>query len=175
MRKTIAVDMDEVIADLLGHWIEAINEYEGESLKREEILDWDMTKYVSCGKKVYTHLTYDLFRNLPVIKDSQRVVKELMKEYEVYIVSTATNHPESMLAKLEWLKEHFPFISSDNVVLCGNKRIINTDFMIDDGMHNLESFKGTGILFDAPHNRLETEFMRVKSWNDIEEYLLRRK
>ncbi|KIN27533.1 hypothetical protein B4072_2107 [Bacillus subtilis] len=100
------------------------------------------------------------------------MVKELMKKYEVYVVTTATNHPESLKAKLEWLTEHFSFIPHSNVVLCGNKSIIKADIMIDDGIHNLESFEGMKILFDAPHNRNDNRFIRVMNWEEIERKLL---
>ncbi|MCD2506073.1 5' nucleotidase, NT5C type, partial [Staphylococcus aureus] len=90
----------------------------------KDILCWDIKKYTNTNNNVYRHLDYDLFRNLNVIEGSQRVTKELMKKYEVYVVTTATNHPDSLKAKLEWLTEYFPFIPHSNVVLCGNKNII---------------------------------------------------
>ncbi|NES53370.1 5'-3'-deoxyribonucleotidase, partial [Escherichia coli] len=68
--------------------------------------------------------------------------------------------------------EYFPFIPHSNVVLCGNKNIIKADIMIDDGIHNLESFEGMKILFDAPHNRNENRFIRVMNWEEIERKLL---
>lgn len=57
-------------------------------------------------------------------------------------------------------------------MLCGNKNIIKADIMIDDGIHNLESFEGMKILFDAPHNRNENRFIRVMNWEEIERKLL---
>ncbi|PLR99524.1 5' nucleotidase, NT5C type [Bacillus sp. T33-2] len=172
MKKVIAIDMDQVLADLLHDWVAEINEYEGENLRTEDIECWDIFKYVKCGNKVYQYLTYDLFRHLPVIPDSQRVVKALMEKYDVYVVTTATNHPESLKAKVEWLKEHFDFMPMSNVVLCGDKSIIKADIMIDDGIHNLEQFGGQQLLFDAPHNRQETRFTRVRDWGQIEDLLL---
>jgi 5'-nucleotidase len=174
MKKIVAIDMDQVLADLLRVWVDVVNEKEKDSVKLDDIVCWDIYKYFRCGNKVYDYLDYQVFRNLPVIKGSQEVVKNLMNTYDVYIVTTATNHPESLLAKVEWLKEHFDFIPMDNVVLCGNKRIINADFMIDDGVHNLVTFKGEGILFDAPHNRNENRFKRVKNWYEIESFLLKK-
>ncbi|WP_407632936.1 5' nucleotidase, NT5C type [Bacillus velezensis] len=172
MKKVIAIDMDQVLADLLSDWVAYINAYDDPFLKDEDILCWDISKYSNTQNNVYRHLDYDLFRNLNVIEGSQRVVKELTKKYEVYVVTTATNHPESLKAKLEWLTKYFPFIPPSNVVLCGNKNIIKADIMIDDGIHNLETFEGMKILFDAPHNRNDNRFIRVMNWEEIERKLL---
>ena len=164
--------MDQVLADLLSDLVAYINVYDDPFLKEEDILCWDISKYSNTQNNVYRHLDYELFRNLDVIEGSQRAVEELTKKYEVYVVTTATNHPESLKAKLEWLTEHFPFIPHSNVVLCGNKNIIKADIMIDDGIHNLETFEGMKILFDAPHNRNDNRFIRVMNWEEIERKLL---
>lgn len=89
-KPSIAIDMDGVIADLMTTWIDRINEVEGENLKLEEITDWEILKFVKCGTKIFDQLDYDLFRNLPVICDSQEVAKELYEHYRVNIVTTAT-------------------------------------------------------------------------------------
>lgn len=100
MKKVIAIDMDQVLADLLSDWVAYINTYDDPFLKEKDILCWDIKKYTNTNNNVYRHLDYDLFRNLNVIEGSQRVTKELMKKYEVYVVTTATNHPDSLKAKL---------------------------------------------------------------------------
>lgn len=172
MSKIIAVDQDQVLADLFTPWVEAVNKNEKENVTHHDVKTWDICSYFKCGKKVYEYLTYELFRQLPVIEDSQSVMKKLMKEYEVYIVTSATSYPKTMLAKIEWLSDHFPFIPSSNIILCGNKKIIRADIMIDDGVHNLEHFDGRKILFDACHNKACNEFERVNSWKEVESKLL---
>lgn len=172
MKKVVAIDQDQVLADLLTVWLERYNQNYDDNLTNEDIESWSIDKYVKCGKKIYDYLDYDLFRNLPVIKHSQEVVKMLLEKYEVFITTTATTIPKTLNAKLEWLNEYFPFIPNSNIVLCGSKSIIKADLMIDDGIHNLESFDGWGLLFDAPHNRKETRFLRVRNWKEIGEILL---
>jgi hypothetical protein len=44
------------------------------------------------------------------------------------------------------------------------------DYLIDDGPHNFEEFKGTGLIFDMPYNKSMKENasrIRVKSWEDV--------
>jgi len=167
-RKVIAIDMDDTLAGFLEGLVEVVNRLEGENVKVEDIKSWDMHKYFKCGHKIYNYLTYELFRDLRVFDDAIEVVKSLQESYDVFIVSSATSTPKSMLAKVEWLEEWFPFINKKNIVLCGDKSIIKADYMVDDGVHNLETFSGCSILYDAPHNQNENRFLRAYDWKDIE-------
>lgn len=90
-----------------------------------------------------------------------------MKEYEIYIVSAAMEFPQSLPEKLEWLKEHFPFIPWTHIVFCGDKSLINTDYMIDDHPKNLDKFKGTTIMFNAAHNTYIDHHQRANSWTEV--------
>lgn len=172
MRKIIAIDQDQVLADLLTVWLKRYNQDYNDNLDNDDIKSWNIDKYVKCGEKIFDYLDYDLFRNLPVIEHSQEVVKKLSEKYEVYVVTTATVIPKTLNAKIEWLNEHFPFIPNENIVLCGSKSIIKADIMIDDAVHNLENFDGWGLLFDAPHNRNENKFLRMNGWKEVEKLLL---
>jgi len=169
-RKVIAIDMDDTLAGFLEGLVEVVNRLEGENVKVEDIKSWDMYKYFKCGHKIYSYLTYDLFRNLRVFDDAIEVVKSLQENYDVYIVSSATSTSDSMVAKIEWLEEWFPFIDKKNIVLCGDKSIIKADYMIDDGVHNLKTFDGMGLLFNAPHNQEEKGFSRFNNWEHIRRY-----
>lgn len=112
-------------------------------------------------------LTPGFFRTVPVMRGAVDAVRSLMKKYEVYIVSAAMEFPLSLTEKLEWLNEHFPFITWHNIIFCGDKSIINTDFMIDDHIKNLDKFKGTAIMFTAFHNVNYNHHTRVNNWLEI--------
>lgn len=174
-KPTLGVDMDGVIASLVKNWVAVINECEGENVHWEEITSWHVDEFFDCGDKVFTYLEYSLFRNLPVMDDAIRVVKALMEKYDVYIVSSATEARQSLIAKMEWLEEYFPFIPASNIVLCGSKSIIKCDILIDDSPRNLSDVSDAyGILFDAPHNHNQEKdrFIRAMNWNEIEKILL---
>jgi len=57
-------------------------------------------------------------------------------------------------------------------VFCGNKSIINADYLIDDHVRNIKQFSGQGILFTAPHNINETGYVRVNNWQEVKNYFL---
>lgn len=91
-------------------------------------------------------------------------IQKLMINFDVYIVSAAMEFPLSLYEKHQWLTEHFPFISWKNIIFCGDKSVINTDYLIDDHPKNLDSCKGKAIMFTAGHNRNHTQYTRVNNW-----------
>ncbi|HKB43708.1 MAG TPA: hypothetical protein VKC90_04940 [Chitinophagaceae bacterium] len=172
MKQRIAVDMDGVLADV----VEQFFRYDEKDFGRRKT--WEEAK----GKKeieVFPKLreylyARDFFRTTPVMEGSKEILSELNNKYEVFIVSAATEFPQSLSEKQEWLNEHFPFIQWQQMVFCGLKTIIEADIMIDDHFKNLDYFKNTTILFSQPHNLLQDtgRHKRANSWKEIAEMLL---
>jgi 5'-nucleotidase len=173
--KRIAVDMDETIADALvklrnlyendfNRWI-TDDELHGKSL-RDVIPPEHQDKL-----KEYLH-SEGFFRDLHVMPDSQEVLRALTQKYEVFITSAAMEFRTCFTDKFDWLAEHFPFIPWQNIVFCGDKRILQADFLIDDHARHFKRFGGQGILFTSPHNVHETGYPRVNNWKEVEAMFL---
>jgi 5'-nucleotidase len=113
------------------------------------------------------------FRDVPVMEGSQEVLQKMNERYEVFIVSAAMEFPNSLKDKLEWLLEHFPFLNWRQLVLCGDKRMITGDHMIDDHVRNLEPFNGKKYLYTSFHNVDVTEYVRVNNWAEVAKHFLR--
>jgi len=173
----IAVDMDEVIADALGRHLERYNDHYGKSVTREDTLGTHLRHVVPVEHKDQVEqfiFNEEFFADLPVMEDAQRVLLNLHREHEIFIASAAMEVPTSFTAKYEWMKEHFSFISPMNIVFCGDKSILNADYLIDDNARHFKRFRGQGILFDAPHNVKVTGYPRVKNWKEVENYFASR-
>jgi len=170
MKKRIALDMDEVIADVAPKFLDLFEAEYGRRLEKEEY--WGKKIYQIDGALDIRERLFDkgFFADLPVVENSREVVRKLQKHYEIYITTAAQEFRNSLEDKYDWLQEHFPFIHWKNYVFCGDKSMMNTDYMIDDHPHNLRSFQGKGILFTASHNIHETEFTRVNNWLEIQEF-----
>jgi 5'(3')-deoxyribonucleotidase len=96
----------------------------------------------------------------------------LAERYEVFVASAAMEVPTSFAAKHAWLRDRFPFIPPSHIVFCGDKAVLDVDYLIDDTPRHFERFRGTPILFDAPHNRHETRFPRATGWADVRRMFL---
>jgi 5'(3')-deoxyribonucleotidase len=170
--KRLAIDMDGVIADVTTALLNSHEQETGISLTPEEI--YGLNEYVAFPNIKRWLDTEGYFRHLPVMLDSQRVVKRLMDHYDIFIVSAATEFPQSLTDKMLWLQDHFPFIGWQKVCLCGSKTIVKADILIDDHFKNLDYFDGQTFLYTATHNILADtgRHQRVNSWLEIEQILL---
>ncbi|HEV2646330.1 MAG TPA: 5'-3'-deoxyribonucleotidase [Acidobacteriaceae bacterium] len=171
----ICVDMDEVMADAVAEHLLRYNRDQNTSLTKADLLGkrfWQVVpEHHHAILDDYLHAE-DFFADLDVMPDAPRVLAALQQQYEIFIATAAMEVPTSFNAKFAWLGEHFPFIPHSHIVFCGDKSILNADFLIDDNPRQLELFSGTGILYDAPHNVAVTGYSRVHNWREIEKFFL---
>jgi 5'-nucleotidase len=170
MRQRIAIDMDETIVDTLSRHLEWYNKE----------FDQQVTKADLYGKKIYHYVVEDhvarvrsypnhpeFFVDIPPLEGALEVIRELHTRYDIVIATAAMEYPTSFNAKYEWLTKYLPFLSPMNFIFCGNKGVVNADYLIDDSSRHFVDFKGTGILFSASHNLLEAAEKRVNNWQDV--------
>ncbi len=169
--KQVLVDMDGVLADVYRQFQLYEEKETGKQIPPERLVGTPELEVFPNGKK---HVRSEgFFRTAPLIDDSVEGLKYLNDRYNVLIVSSATEFPQSLTEKVDWLKEFFPFISWKQIILCGEKNSIKGDIMIDDHPKNLDFFEGEKYIFTQPHNVLieSGEYKRVNSWQEIMEDL----
>jgi 5'(3')-deoxyribonucleotidase len=186
-RKTIAVDMDEVIADALSEHLLRYNRDFPTHAGPLTLADlhgrwlWDAVPPARVRDLERYMLSEDFFRVLTVMPEAQRVLRRLQARYDVFIASAAMEVPSSFTAKYQWLAEHFPFIPTSHIVFCGDKSILRADFLIDDNPRQLHLFQGQapetgctreGILYTSPANVHVSGYRRVDNWLDVETLFL---
>jgi len=172
MKKSIAIDMDGVLADVEAHFLSWYERDYGQKLSKKDLQGkTEENAFPKRGMVKKFASTENFFKTVPVMDGAVEAVKKLQKNYEIYIVSAAMEFPQSLVEKRTWLSEHFPFIHWKNIVFCGNKSIINTDIMIDDHLKNLDYFKGRTIMFSASHNVNFNNHQHAENWQEVLEIL----
>ncbi len=168
--KTIAIDLDEVVADLMPKFHRHFTERTGRVATPAELEGRKI--YALAGGETLREVIYErgFFRDLPFITGAAETLDWLRHHYGIYFVSAAMEFRNSLEDKYDWLHEHLPWVHWRQIVFCGDKSIIGTDYMIDDHAFNLETFRGTPLLFDALHNRGEARFRRMKTWAEVREF-----
>ncbi|MBK5280095.1 MAG: 5'(3')-deoxyribonucleotidase [Bacteroidia bacterium] len=166
--------MDDVLSDATGQFINFYEIEFGIRVTKESMnFKEEMKRFPDHHDEVSKFpFRKNFFRMMAVNENSQEVVKKLNQRYDVFIVSSAMEFPNSLPEKLEWLSEHFSFLHWKQIVFCGNKKIVHGDYMIDDLPHNLETFNGEKLLFTAPHNMQFNHLKRVNDWKEVGEMLL---
>jgi 5'-nucleotidase len=173
-RLRIAVDMDEVIADAFGKHLNHYNQRVGANLTPEMVRTKGLPALIPAELRQDYHAVPHadgFFADLKVMEGSQEALLELSRNHDVYITSAAMEVPGSFADKYQWMETHFPFIPPSRIVFCGDKGIVNADVLIDDRSRHFKGFRGTGILFTAPHNANESAPLRADNWNEVLEIL----
>jgi 5'-nucleotidase len=172
--KRLIVDMDDVLADATGQFIDYYEKEFGIRVDRSVLNGKDEGEGFPHNRLKLKEYIFrqDFFRTMKVNDNSQQVMEELNKKYELFIVSAAIEFPQSLSEKLEWLKEHFSFLTWKQIVFCGSKAVVHGDYMIDDLPHNLERFNGEKFIFTAPHNTNYHQFQRLNNWEEVGKRLL---
>lgn len=167
-RYRIGVDMDDVICDTHNAILEWAEKEFGRTLVGnpqepiENLLD-------ATQLRIVTDMLNEgsFFRDLRPMDQAPEVLAELYRLHDVFIVTAAMEHPGSFAPKFAWIGEYLPFLDPLRIVFCGEKRIANVDFLIDDSPHHFIHLNGKGILYDAPKNRDERGYPRVRNWIEI--------
>ena len=171
--KRVCVDMDEVMADTLAEHLRRYNQAFEEDVTVDDLAGkglWEITPQ-DRQKELRAFLdAEDFFEDLPLMPDSQEVLKQLSSRFEIFIATQAMAVPNSLGPKYRWLQRHFPFIPPTHYVFCGDKRILRADYLVDDLPKNLQRFEGQGLLYTAPHNLTATGFVRVNNWQEVAAY-----
>ncbi|NJO01652.1 MAG: 5'(3')-deoxyribonucleotidase, partial [Bacteroidia bacterium] len=123
--KRIAIDMDEVITDSVGRYIEWYAQEHGRALRREELQGKSVPDVVEEAHRTevarYPH-RIGFFKNLALMPGAKEVIDRLFEKYEIFIVTAAMEFPNSLPEKLEWLNEHFPFLHWKQFVFLWKKK-----------------------------------------------------
>jgi 5'-nucleotidase len=172
--KRLIVDMDDVLADATGQFINYYEREFGVRVERAVLNNKNEGEGFPDHHSVLREFPYrqNFFRDMIPNDHSQQVMEKLNRKYEVFVVSAAMEFPQSLTEKLGWLQKYFPFLTWRQFVFCGSKAVVHGDYMIDDLPHNLKAFNGEKFIFTAPHNLHINEFNRFENWKDVESVLL---
>jgi len=166
----IAIDMDEVLADTLTHYVAHYNSEFAENITRADLEARKLADIIPSDRRArlrHYALSPGFFRDIPPMPGSAEVFAELRERYEVFIATAAMEFPSSFNEKFAWIKVHFPDFPESHIVFCGDKGILSADFLLDDSPRQLARFTGKPFLFSAPHNRNEVRFPRLHDWADV--------
>lgn len=171
---TILVDMDDVLEDLSGAWIDFLNSEYGTEVDKNAPKEWDMGKSFPDLTKAQVYAPLydpDFWRTVKPIDGAAKTLERLIHEgYEVFVV-TASNYSTLQTKMEDVLFRYFPFLDWSNVIVASNKQMIRGDILVDDAPHNLLDGDYIKILMDAPHNRSFDAGMygvyRAHSWAEI--------
>nr|WP_263326346.1 5'(3')-deoxyribonucleotidase [Neobacillus sp. Marseille-Q6967] len=174
--KTLLIDMDSVICDLMSEWHQRYNQDYNDTLTVERLKCWNSDRYVKpeCGMKIYDYLKEPgLFLGLRPLPHAIEVLERLHVKYDILIVTSSIT--TAFVEKEQWVEQHLPFLGKRNLIFSHRKDMVVGDLLFDDAPHNLLDFTSTGriaVAMDYPYNK-DVNVPRVKNWLEFEEFLNR--
>jgi len=172
--KSLAIDIDDVLADSMSRILFLYNNEFGTSIKKSDldgktIYDILPPEHIPVIKRYQNEKGF--FTEVDLIEDSKEVVNKLSEKYNIYIVSSALEFPNSLPDRFNFIMRHFPFVSWRNIIFCGDKRMIKIDMIIDDMIENLSGLNEKGFLFTAYHNLNIYHPNRIDSWSTVSDLI----
>jgi 5'(3')-deoxyribonucleotidase len=188
----IAVDLDEVVADLLSNLILFHNNVYGTNLKRSDFFSYHYEEVWGGSKdeavqKVREFIKSEYFLNiLPVPGACEALLYLKQLGYKLFIVTGREDYTKEITQA--WIQKHFSGIFSGiyhtNAYVKGSRRIkkslvcsqLEALIIIDDDMMHIRDCLESGIkviVFDNPWNQgdFSSEINRVSKWAEVIEVI----
>lgn len=170
----ICLDIDNVMNDLTEKAIALYNSRTNHNIQISDITTYN---FYDCLSKEEADGIIALFKekalwdSLRPLLNSQNAIKQLLKKGHRVYLATATD-PINFEWKIEWLKQYFAFIPSDNVIRIMDKSLLRCDVLVDDSLDNLTSVFCERVVLDYPWNQSTSKdyaygIQRAYSWNDV--------
>jgi len=170
----VAVDVDEVCANLIDIWLGLYNRDYNDNLIFPNLVEWNIAKFVKpeCGEKIYEYLddpsTYD---NVKPSVGALEGVREIRKMGHRVVFVTSSPIASSG-RKFKWLKDNHFHVSLKDYIEMSDKSLLLADFLIDDRYENASEFTGEGWLLTRPWNKRYAYDMRVNNWPEFTDIII---
>jgi 5'-nucleotidase len=140
---TILCDVDAIVADLLGKWLQRHNTDHGDDVKVEHITNWDMATCLKTGTKCYQYLYEEgFFADLKPLPGAVEALEALHADGHFIVMATAHSYPgKSAAEKVHWIRETLPFIPKRNMMIGHQKHLLRGDVFIDDSPDNIHDYR----------------------------------
>jgi 5'(3')-deoxyribonucleotidase len=159
---TFALDVDDVLADLITEWLARYRRESGHKLYPDDLTEWSMSAQVKpeWKSKIYDFLKDPLiYHNVKPIDGALDAVERIRRHgHDVLFVTSCV--VGSTDAKMQWLLRNNFCDTKQQVekefVAARQKHRILADCLVDDRIDNVEGFTGfdrRAFLVTRPHNR----------------------
>ncbi|HJT85056.1 MAG TPA: hypothetical protein VJ697_11280 [Nitrososphaeraceae archaeon] len=174
MNKTLAIDLDSVLADVLIIWVNEYNKLKNENISKKDIIVWDIPTILPISEKesesLFSYVWEHRWKDIPPTqKDIGNIIERLkLKNYRISILTKRERKTIPYVSK--WLEINF--IDCDELICIFDatpKSVYPFDYLIDDAPHNIIDIKlpKKGILFNQPWNQHFNWPIRINLLSDI--------
>ena len=179
-RKIIGIDMDDTLYDFVKPLLLLHNARFRVNIKESEITDYEIQKFLSpfCKNLFNEFANEDFFEKIKIKKNNIESINNLQKTNKIYFVTAGA--PKTAQYRHKLLQRTFSWYKHNNLIIIGNKKLLDIDYLIDDCPHYVAACtRYLSILMSRPWNKncLGEGFVRINSFKEFEklQFTIRRK
>ncbi len=170
----IMFDIDGILNNLVEETLALYNSRSGKDIQVSDITTYN---FADCLPEEDAKGIVSLFKekslwdSLKPLSGSQNALSLLINQGHQVYLATATD-PVNFEWKIEWLKQYFPFVPSDNVIRIMDKSLLRCDVLVDDCLDNLTKVFCERVCLDYPWNQNTSkdtayDIRRAYSFDDV--------
>ncbi len=170
----LLLDCDGVVCNFVGGFLDIVKEVTGREYVPEQMGQWSLEKSTSLTpeEEKIVHAIHDQPGFASMLKEFEHAVEAvtLLREKLDVVFLTKPNKrtPTWAYERYNWIQERWPGIP---VVSTASKKYVAGHFLLDDDPRNLDAWSGenpvgTPLLWSAPYNDKNNNFIRVKYWTE---------
>lgn len=166
-RLQIGLDVDDVLYDCNAYALKWLNrdEHIVPPLRLYDIRGWGAENSRADGRIRYFS-NPEFVRTQPILRGAKEFVRRLCDVAEVFFVSAVP--PSCMSARALRLREDFPEVPAENILLGTRKDLVRLDILLDDGAHNISHSPATyPVLLRKPWNKHLSGLLSVNTYADF--------
>jgi uncharacterized protein len=177
-QKTIALDLDSVLADVMYTWLEEYNLIYNTSLIKQDIVEWDLHNILPISEKyihdLFTHVWTHRWKDIPPTSTDISIVTNLLQKagYRISIITKRERPTMSFVS--HWLDLHNIYFN-DIVFIFDNtsKSCFPFFLLVDDSPVNAAEifYPRRIVIFDQPWNKNLTNYPRIRKLNELFDFI----
>ncbi len=166
--KTIALDLDSVLADVMQIWLEEYNAIFHTDFKKNDISDWHIYNVLPISKEEISNLFINVWKNRwqdipPTSNDIADVINQLINRG--FRISIITKRERVTMPFVSYWLDLYKISFSDIVFIFDDASKTHFPFflLVDDSPTNAKEILSPKkiILFDQPWNRSLASYTRI--------------
>lgn len=166
-RLKVGLDVDDILYVCNEYALSLLREKYGDSpdLNINSIRSWGKQGNLS-DERIPYFSDPEFVRNQPVFDGAKKFVHELCKIADVFFVTAVP--PECMSARAQRLRQDFPEVPTENLIIGTRKDVIRLDVLLDDAAHNISTSQASyPVLMRKPWNKHLSGLLSVNSYSDF--------
>ncbi len=173
-QKTIAIDLDSVLADVMHTWLDEYNLIYDATVIKQDIVEWDIHKILPLSKKcindIFVRVWKHRWMDIPPTSNDISIVTKLLKNAG-YRISIITKRDRTTVSYVSfWLDFHSIYFDEIVFIFDNAPKSCHPFFiLIDDSPLNaIEiAYPRRIVIFDQPWNKTLINYPRIKKLNEL--------